>query len=120
VYDSLKAGAVAGNAGTLLAMLIQNVTTHQERLVHPRDGFGRIVAWMWSHDRDEAMLFLADYLAELRQHQYLASHLTPSIGLEELLSGLRLAWPSNTPESDYDTFVDQARREVAGYYGSQI
>jgi hypothetical protein len=90
------------------------------RLAHPGDGFGRIVAWMWNHDRDEAMLFLADYFAELRQHQYLASHLTPPVSLDELLSGLRLAWPSTTPEFDYDTFVDQARHEAAGYYGSQI
>lgn len=114
VYHSLAALAAPGNASKLLQML-QRDSHPDHRLVHPGDSFGRIVAWMWGRDRDQAVLFLADHLAELRQHQHLAAEIDPPISLEELLWGLRMAWPPDA-EHDYDTVAAYVRDHVTGYY----
>lgn len=119
VLDSLLAAAVAGAAGFVLSTLKHNGTTGQPRLVHPGDGFGRIMAWLWSQDRDRAMLLLADYLGELRQHQYLAAQITPPITLTEVLEGLPLAWPSTpSAEKDCAELADYARVQVPRYHAT--
>lgn len=119
-YNSFKAGVVAGNASSLLEMLKSNAPLGH-RLVHPGDSFGRIVAWMWGQDRDETMMFLADYLAELREHQPLARAITPPVSLEELLGGLRLAWPGGVDDDpECEALADYARHQVSRYYGNAV
>lgn len=120
VYQSLKAGANAGYAGDLLRLLKLNAASGRPRLVLLDDAFGRIVAWMWSHDRDETMLLLADYLAQLREHHHLAADVTPLVSLDELLGGLRLAWPPTAAEGELAALADYARHQVAGYYGKAV
>jgi hypothetical protein len=83
--------------------------------MHPGDPFGTVFAWIWQDSPDQAMLFLADVLAALRDHNPVAD-LDPPVTLDELLSGLRLALPHDF--TGYDQVVATARREVAGYYGS--
>lgn len=81
----------------------------------PGDPFGRVLAWVWRLDPDRAMVLLADYLAELRDHGYGADEVDPPIALKEVLSGLRYALPHGFP--DYDRIVEMARRNVPSLYG---
>lgn len=119
-YDSLKAGASTGYAGFLLSMLARYNGPARDRPTHPGDGFGRVLAWMWSRDREEAMLFLAGYLADLREHHPLSDTVSPKVSLSELLTGLWLAWPPDVPESVYDALVSYAKSHVASYYGRPV
>lgn len=120
VYQSLKAGAITGNAGNLLGVLKLNATSGLPRVVHPGDSFGRIVAWMWAQDREETMLLLADFLAELRDHHALSGDVTPPVSLAEVLTGLRLAWPPTAADAELADLTDYARTKVASYYGKPV
>ena len=66
VMSSLLAGFAAGSA----ARTLKSIKTRKTRpkILHPGDSFGRVFAWVWKHDRNRAMILLADYLAELRVH----------------------------------------------------
>lgn len=118
VYNSLSALAVAGSADKLLQMLQRDARTGQ-RLVHPGDSFGRVVAWVWREDRARAVLLLADYLAELREHHRLAHQIDPPVTLDEVLWGLEMAWPPDA-KADYAAVPDYVRDHIAAYYGSAV
>jgi hypothetical protein len=60
------------------------------------------------------MIFLADVLAGLRDHNPLAD-LDPPVTLDELLRWMQIALPHDF--TGYDQVVAMARREVPGYYG---
>jgi hypothetical protein len=75
----------------------------------PGDPFGTVFAWLWEDDPDQAMVFLGDVMAVLRDHNPVAD-LSPPVTLDEILSGLRLALPSGF--TGYDHVVDKARRDV--------
>jgi len=113
VYATLKAGFVMGMAD----WMIRHVDSGAERRIsHLGDPFGRVFAWVWSHDKDQAMILLADYLAQLRDGHPLADEIDPPIRLDEILVGLRLALPFGF--SDYNEVVAMARRKVRRYYGA--
>jgi hypothetical protein len=78
---------------------------------------GEVLAYLWADDPDEAMVFLADLLAELNKHHPQAgTH--GQVGLDELLDGLRLAMP---PGFDgLDALCTKAQHDVPGHYGSPI
>jgi hypothetical protein len=82
---------------------------------HLGDPFGRVLAWAWETDQDEAMVLLAGYLAGLRDHHPLAGTVSPRISLEEVLGALRLALPDGF--GDYEALTAKARRDVQDYYG---
>ena len=86
----------------------------EHRLFHLGDPFGTAFAWVWSYDKDEAMIMLADYLAALRGS--LTEEIDPPIRLDEVLRALRLALPSRF--NDYDEVVTMARLKVRKYYGA--
>ncbi len=86
----------------------------ERRLFHLGDPFGTAFAWVWSYDKDEAMIMLADYLAALRGSEPLEAD--PPIHLDEVLRALRLALPSRF--NDYDEVVMMARVKVRKYYGA--
>ena len=88
----------------------------KNRIMHLGDPFGTVFAWVWSYDKDEAMIMLADYLAALRGSEPLVGAIDPPIRLDEVLKALRLALPSRF--SDYDEVVNMARLKVRKYYGA--
>ncbi len=116
VYDTLKAGFTDSSADWLIRQILHDRPDQEHRVLHLGDPFGRVFAWVWKDDPDQAMLLLADYLAALRSHHPQAGDIDPPIRLDEVLSGLRLALPHDF--GDYPAVVAKARREVRGYYGS--
>ena len=65
------------------------------------------------------MVYLADYLAQVREHHPLASMVSPKVSLSELLTGLMLTWPGAVPELEYDALVSYLTARVSGY-GSAV
>ncbi len=85
--------------------------------LHPGGLTGEVIAYLWADDHDEAMIFLADYLAELNVHNPDAGTFG-QVSLEELLHGLNLCMPSGFDQ--LDALVAKAQQDVPGYYGSPI
>lgn len=115
VYGTLKAGFTE-HAAEWLSRRLRDGPPGQ-RMMHLGDPFGRVFAWIWREDPDQAMLLLADYLAVLRDHNPVAD-LDPPVRLDDVLRGLRPALPHDFSEADYHAVVTRARREVQGYYGA--
>jgi hypothetical protein len=78
--------------------------------------FGRVFAWEWSRDRDQAMIMLADLLANIRLRQELTEKTGPPVRLDEILRALPLCLPSKF--SDHREVVMLARKDVREYYGA--
>ncbi len=112
VYETLKS-AFAAHSAEWVTRQIQDEPQHR-KIMHLGDPFGRVFAWVWNDDPDQAMILLADMLAVLRDHNPVAD-LNPPVRLDEVLHGLRPALPHDF--RDYDQVVAKARREVQGYYG---
>jgi hypothetical protein len=108
----LLLGGFTTNMAEWAAGQVEVDTEH--RLFHLGDPFGTAFAWVWSYDKDEAMIMLADYLAALRGSEPLETD--PPIRLDEVLRALRLALPSRF--NDYDEVVTMARLKVRKYYGA--
>jgi hypothetical protein len=115
VYTTLKAGFVKGVADSVIRDALE-AESADHRIFHLGDNFGRVFAFVWSHDKDSAMLLLADFLGALREGHALADQVKPPLRLDEILRGLRRALPSGF--SDYDEVVTMARRQVREYYGA--
>lgn len=81
--------------------------------VHPGDPFGKVLAWQWLTDRAAAMLTLADFGAQLRDHGRDPAPVT----LDDVLAGLTLAMPTRFPDAEFEALIAEARRTVAGMYG---
>jgi hypothetical protein len=113
VYRQLVA-AFATHSAEWITRMIQRDPQHRDAM-HPGDPFGTVFAWIWQDNPDQAMLFLADTLAALRDHNPVAD-LNPRVTLDELLRGMRLALPHDF--TGYQQMVETARREVPVYYGS--
>jgi hypothetical protein len=115
VYETLKAGFVVRSADSLTGQLGENAAHAgpEHRVLHPGDPFGRVFAWVWDDDQDQAMVLLADYLASLRQGR--GADIDPPVRLDEVLAGLSPALPHAF--TDYPAVVAKARRDVPGYYG---
>jgi hypothetical protein len=114
VYGTLKVGFAKGEADELIREVAD--APADDRVDHLGDPFGLVFAWVWNKDKDEAMMLLSDYLAELRLHHLLADKINPPIRLDEVLSGLEPALPPGF--ADYDEVVTKARRELRRYYGA--
>lgn len=110
----LLLGGFAANMASWAAEQVEVDAEH--RLLHLGDPFGTAFAWVWSYDKDEAMIMLADYLAALRASEPLIGEIDPPIRLDEVLRALRLALPSRF--NDYDEVVTMARLKVRKYYGA--
>jgi hypothetical protein len=115
VYKHLVAAFAAHSAEWITRAIMKNQA--QRDVMHPGDPFGAVLAWIWEDDPDQAMVFLADVMAMLRDHN-LVAQLSPPVALDEFLSGLRLALPSAF--TGYDQLVEKARREVESYYGGSL
>ena len=85
--------------------------------LHPGTLTGEVLAYLWTDDHDEAMIFIADYLAELNVHNPDAGTFGP-VTLEELLRGLGLCMPPGFDE--LDALSAKAQQDVPGYYGSPV
>jgi hypothetical protein len=113
LYRTLKAGFVKGAADWAIRRLERMPANN--RIPHLGDHFGRVFAWIWNHDKDQAMILLSDYLGELREAHLLADKIDPPIRLDEILRGLRPALPLGF--NDYDEVVSMAHRDIRKYYG---
>lgn len=112
VYRTLTTAFAAHEAESITRQIRDNPQNRD--IMHLGDPFGSVFACIWDDDQDGAMLFLADYLTALRNHNPVAD-LNPPIRLDEVLRGLCLALPDGF--GDYDQVVSKARRDVRGYYG---
>ena len=113
VYRLLESGFTAHMAAWAAEQVRVDA---KNRILHLGDPFGTAFAWVWSYDKDEAMIMLADYLAALRGSEPLVGAIDPPIRLDEVLRALRPALPSRF--SDYDEVVSMARLKVRKYYGA--
>lgn len=85
--------------------------------LNPGGLVGEVLAYLWADDPDEAMDFLAGYLADLNLHHPDAGTFGKA-GLDELLDGLDLCMPPGFVE--LDALRAKARQDVPGHYGSPI
>ncbi|GAA4758225.1 hypothetical protein [Actinomycetospora chibensis] len=110
---------VGGFAKSAATWLIGSWRLHGERTtyLHPGDLFGRVLAYLWDTEPDEAMIFLADYLADLNVHNENAA-IYGEVSLEEVLQGLRLCMPTNFRGTE--ALKRKARADVPEYYGGDI
>jgi hypothetical protein len=115
LLSTLLAGFVAGTAARTLQSI--DACSTRPALVHPGDSFGRVFAWAWEQDPTMAMILLADYLAELRDHGPGAPDVDPPISLDEVLDGLRVALPDGFTE--YEQVEEAAREQAPSFYGDQ-
>lgn len=77
--------------------------------VRPGDPFGTVLAWLWRDDPDRAVDLLGEFVAMLRG----ADDVAPAtLGVDELLAGLRMAVPPSFPDGEYAALVERARTEV--------
>lgn len=68
-----------------------------------------MVAWLWGDQPDRAVTLLGEFLGMLRG----ADDVTPpTVGVEELLRGLRIALPPDFPDAEYAALAERARAEV--------
>jgi hypothetical protein len=108
--------AFAVHSAEWITRAIQRNPQHRD-VLHPGDQFGTVFAWIWEDDPDQAMIFLADVMAALRDHNRVAN-LQPPVTLDELLRGLHLALPNSF--TSYANVVEKARSDVEGYYGGSL
>ncbi|MEV4649028.1 hypothetical protein [Saccharopolyspora sp. NPDC049357] len=107
-FESLSAGFVRDTADFMIARLLRQ---DSPRLLHPGDGFGRVLAWTW-RERGEgpARQLVADLLAALRTHHRQAHEIEPAVTLDELTADLRFALPGDMPEHERDELLAAVRR----------
>lgn len=111
VLRSMLAEAAVG-----AAELLRRGEPVRGRALHPGDPVGRIVAWTWLADPGRCMVFLADLIAELRDHQ--PKPITPKLRLSDLLAGLAFALPGDFPEYEKQALLARAALEVPKMYGA--
>lgn len=109
ILSSLLGGYAEITATNLLAA---SARTGRQEPLHPGDGFGKVLAWVWSHDRDRAMLLIADLMSMLGRH---SAVVTPPYRLDELLHGLRYTLALS--DTDYEQLVRRAKAEVPALCG---
>jgi hypothetical protein len=112
IYTTLRAGFVAQTADAVVGYM-HDVAP---RVTDLGSAFGRVFAWEWSRDRDQAMIMLADLLANIRLRQELTEKTGPPVRLDEILRALPLCLPSKF--SDHREVVMLARKDVREYYGA--
>lgn len=115
IRRTLQGGFIKGHAGWLLESWKRN--GGRPGYLHPRDPVGRVLAYLWNDDHDEAMIFIADYLAELNVHHELAGQFG-TVSLGEVLDGLRLCMPPSFDQ--LKRLQAQALKDVPGYYGEPV
>lgn len=116
VYELLRAGFVRHWAHWQLQAQRASGGYKPGDVVHPGDPFGTVLAWLWSTDKDETALFVAEYLADLRVHDELAGEPGARIKLDDLLISLELALPDDVDEPD--AMVAWLCSRVPKYYGA--
>lgn len=91
-------------------------------LHHPGDPFGRVLAWLWrSGHHHQAARLVADYLSEMREHNYHAPAAGTRLTWASLRRGIPVAIvPRDLPGDDAEleqmlTYLDEA---VPGLYGA--
>lgn len=80
--------------------------------VHPGDPFGKVRAWLWLTDRAAAMLTLADFCAQLRDHGR-----SPAPVTLDVLAGPTFAMPARFPDAEFEALIAEARSMMPGMYG---
>lgn len=116
----------------LIATLLANVATAQaeyalnytrpsdHRFVHPGDTLGKIVAWLWTSGQKARLgLLMADYMAELRNHNP-RRDLGNLITLDMILRGMPMALPTSFPDAEQSALIDHLRDVVPQFYGGDL
>lgn len=110
VYATLRAGFVAYEASTLIGGILRDRPSQANRIQNLGDPFGKVFAWVWETDQDQAMMLLDEYLSYLRKWDPQAKLIQPRIERDEVLAGLRMALPNDFQA--YQAVVNKAKRDV--------
>lgn len=82
------------------------------KLLHIGDDFGRVFAWLWRSDQDEALDHLSDYIWRLR---YAKS--APAVqSLEDVLAAMRFA--ADITDDEYRVICERARDDLADRFAA--
>lgn len=112
VYEALKVETTLGTATDLLDVFRRS---GPDAVAHPGDYYGRVLAWMWYSDREEAVRWIAELLSQLHgQHPLVsAGTLPPWPGtLEDLLAGIHLALPDAFRDTEFTELERQTHQYV--------
>ena len=77
------------------------------------DAAGDVFAWLWKNDPDQAMLRMADLMAQIHVHDRNAN---PNITFDDVLRAFQRAMPIDFPTSQYQDFVAECRARVPNFY----
>lgn len=114
VLNTLIAGCAARTADQIIRDPSPSGRGHT---IHIGDPAGRVLGWLWTSGQPRrAVQFLADLIAELRNHH--PERIEPRPRLIDVLNGLRFAMPNDFPESELTALITRAASEVPLYYGS--
>lgn len=107
-FDSLAAGFVRGTADFMVEGLLR---PGRPRLLHPGDGFGRVLAWAWREQGEAAARDLVTSLLNMLRRDHPRAHeIEPAVTLAELTTDLRLALPGDMPARESDELLAAVRR----------
>jgi hypothetical protein len=74
---------------------------------------GDVFTWLWRTDPDQAMLRMADLMAEIHIHQ---PHANPDVSFGDVLAAFRPAMPPDVTDGEYQRFVSDCRARVPRFY----
>lgn len=115
--DRVLSTLIAGCAVRTADQITRDPSSVRDRAIHIGDPAGRVLGWLWtSRQTRRAMQFLADLIAELRNHH--PERIEPRLRLTDVLNGLQFAMPNDFPEEELTALITRAAREVPLYYGS--
>lgn len=89
------------------------------RIVQPGDRYGATLAWLWRENPAWAIALLSDLIWELRLRGDEAG-LTPTITLDELLRGTRIAVRNWLSTDDLTQLIIQARDKIPKTLGPDV
>lgn len=85
---------------------------------HPGDSLGKVLSWLWSAGRqDDCGRLVADYLAEMRQHNPHAPDEGRRLTWADLEQGIAYALDPRLSERDVEALLTCLRENVPRYYG---
>lgn len=117
VYRHLRAAFLANWGHWVLEYLEDHGYEHGTGIT-TTDPVGIVLAWLWSRDPDEAAIFVAEYMAQIRDHDDLAIDFEPKPRFEDVLMRLPRAMPHGFDQTA--ALVEALREKVPPYYGGDM
>ncbi|WP_406640950.1 hypothetical protein [Amycolatopsis sp. WGS_07] len=107
VLHALREASLPGVATGML-------TGETRPLTFPQ-GFGDVLAWLWTTDSNAAVVYLAELMKQLRERHPLAKTVTPPFRFDELLAAARACLPADFAHADL--LIQYTRTSLGDFYG---